>query len=282
MGTASDRAALPILMYHAISDEPEPGVSAYYRTNTSPARFEQHLRCLNAMGFRSVNLDETSLMLPQGRAKREKIVAITFDDGFRNFYDAAFPLLKKHGHVATAYLPTGFIGENRRLFKNKECLTWQEVRELRANGIQFGSHTVNHPKLYELPWDTIESELMLSKECIEQELGEEIRTFAYPYAFPREDRRFVSRFTDTLRQQGYRNCLTTVIGRLRADDDPFLLKRLPANSCDDEALFTAKLEGAYDWLSVFQGFVRSGKTWMRRGRPISGTRSDTLAELNRP
>jgi peptidoglycan/xylan/chitin deacetylase (PgdA/CDA1 family) len=161
-------------------------------------------------------------------------------------------------------------------------LTWQEIRELRENDIRFGSHTVNHPKLYELPWNTIESELKLSKERIEQELGEEITTFAYPYAFPQEDQRFVSRFTDMLQQAGYRNCLTTVIGRLRANDDPFRLKRLPANSCDDEALFTAKLEGAYDWLSVVQGFFRSGKAWLKRERrPMSGPRSGTLAELNR-
>ena len=282
MGMVPVESALPVLMYHSISDEAEQGVPAYYKTSTDTNTFERHMGCLKNQGFRSVSLDEGFRILQQGHKSREKAVIITFDDGFRDFYDRAFPILRKHGHTATVFLPTGFIGTERGSFKGRECLVWQEVRELRANGIRFGSHTVNHPKLYELPWNAIESELLLSKKCIEQELDEEITTFAYPYAFPQEDRHFVSRFTDTLHRHGYRNCLTTVIGRLRANDDPFRMKRLPANSGDDEALFTAKLEGAYDWLSVVQGVFRSGKACMKRARsPINGTRSDTLAKLNR-
>jgi peptidoglycan/xylan/chitin deacetylase (PgdA/CDA1 family) len=257
MGIPSSRRALPILMYHAISDDPEPGVSAYYRTNTSPARFEQHLRCLNDRGFRSASLNEAARMLHQGLAKEGKIIAITFDDGFRDFYDAAYPLLKKYGHVATVYLPTGFIGEQRRSFKNKECLTWQEVRESHAQGIQFGSHTANHPVLYELSWKKIEDELAASKMQIEQVLGEKITGFAYPYAFPQQDRHFTEKFVQLLRRQGYQNSVTTMIGRASPDDDLFRLKRLPVNSDDDVELFAAKLDGAYDWLAHPQGWFKS-------------------------
>src|SRR5262249_48419387 len=141
----------------------------------------------------------------------KKMVMITFDNGFRDFYDRAFPILKKHGHAATMFLPTAFIDEQRRSFKDKACMTWKEVRELRSQGMQFGSHTVNHPKLYQLSWKEIESELALSKEQIEQELNERITSFAYPYAFPQEDSAFARTFEEILRGQGYRNCLTTVV-----------------------------------------------------------------------
>jgi peptidoglycan/xylan/chitin deacetylase (PgdA/CDA1 family) len=257
VGASSDKVALPILMYHGISDDPEPGVSAYYKTNTSPALFEQHLRCLNGKGFRSVDLDKAGRLLQQSWPKEEKFVAITFDDGFRNFYDVAFPLLKKYGHVATVYLLTGFIGENRRSFKGKECLTWREVRELRAHGIRIGSHTVNHSVLYGLSWNDIENELSISKQQIEQVLGEEITSFAYPFAFPQHDRQFTEKFIQLLCRQGYQNSVTTMIGRVRPDDDLLRLKRLPVNSGDDVELFAAKLDGAYDWLSHPQSWFKS-------------------------
>jgi peptidoglycan/xylan/chitin deacetylase (PgdA/CDA1 family) len=257
MGAPSHKVALPILMYHGISDDPEPGVSAYYKTNTSPALFEQHLHCLNGKGFRAVNLDEAVRHLQQDWPKEGKIVAITFDDGFRDFYNVAFPLLKKYGHVATVYLPTGFVGENRRSFKNKECLTWKEVRELCAHGVQIGSHTVNHSVLYGLSWRDIENELSVSKQQIEQALGEEITSFAYPYAFPQHDRHFAEKFVQLLRREGYQNSVTTVIGRAGPDDDLFRLKRLPVNSGDDVELFAAKLDGAYDWLAHPQSWFKS-------------------------
>lgn len=243
-------------MYHSISDADESGISSYYKTNTSAARFEQHMRWLTEAGFRSVDLEE-GLRLAQRGIEKEKIVVITFDDGFRDFYDSAFPALKKYGHTATMFLPTAFLGEKRQSFKKKECLTWQEVRELRAAGIRFGSHTASHPVLYKHSWPEIENELAASKENMEQALGEKIATFAYPYAFPQHDRKFAEKFQKLLRQLGYQNCATTVIGRVRSSDNPFCLKRLPVNDDDDQALFLAKLNGAYDWLAYPQSWFKS-------------------------
>jgi len=248
---------VPILMYHSISDTAEPGVSAYYKTSTSPARFEQQMRWLTKAGFRSVDLEEGLRLAQRGIEKQEKIAVITFDDGFRNFYDSAFPVLKKYGHTATMFLSTAFLGDKRQSFKNKECLTWQEVRELRATGVRFGSHTVSHPVLYKKSWQEIKNELAASKENLERALGEKITSFAYPYAFPQHDRQFVEKFQELLRQLGYRSCATTMIGRMRTGDNPFCLKRLPVNDDDDQTLFLAKLNGAYDWLAYPQSWFKS-------------------------
>jgi peptidoglycan/xylan/chitin deacetylase (PgdA/CDA1 family) len=263
-GIGASKRALPILMYHGISDDPQPEFSPYYKTTTSRAVFEQHLRRLTEGGYRSVTMDEAASILQAGDARMDKTVVITFDDGFRDFYDLAFPALKQHGHTAVMYLPTAFIGNDRRSFKGRGCLTWQEVRELRAAGIEFGSHTVSHPKLYELSWQEIEIELAVSKERIERELDEEAASFAYPFAFPQQDERFADKFKKMLRDLGYRNCATTIIGRARAGDDLFCLKRLPANVCDDRALLDAKLTGAYDWLALPQSWSKKAKGWLRR------------------
>jgi peptidoglycan/xylan/chitin deacetylase (PgdA/CDA1 family) len=259
MNVVSSKPALPVLMYHSISDDREPGTSPYYRTSTSPALFAQQLRWLSDEGFRSVSLEEGILLARNGELGKQKLLVITFDDGFRDFHDAAFPVLKAHGFTATVFLPTAFIGESRQSFKNRECLTWNEVRELRAEGIQFGSHTVDHPVLYDSSWEQIKEQLSGSKRRLEQELGETITSFAYPYAFPQQDRRFTDSLRKVLSEEGYRHCLTTRVGRVQAGDDLFSLKRLPVNNCDDQPLLLAKVDGAYDWFAYAQGWFKSAR-----------------------
>jgi peptidoglycan/xylan/chitin deacetylase (PgdA/CDA1 family) len=271
-------SSIPILMYHSISDEREHGVAAYYHTNTSPDVFRQHMRFLAAEGYQTVSLEsvvDSALTGPfttlHGHAATSsRLVVITFDDAFHNFYTEAFPALQEHGFTATVFLPTAFIGDDRRAFRpsairspsltKQECLTWAEVTELRRHGIHFGSHTVNHPKLIELDWPAVKSEISDSKSTIEQRLGEPVTSFCYPFAFPQSNRPFVETFTAGLRETGYRCCATTKLGRVKPGDDPYCLKRLPANSLDDAGLFAAKLKGAYDWLAApqFAGKILKG------------------------
>lgn len=264
MNVVSSRAALPILMYHSISDDSEPDASPYYKTNTSPALFAQQVRWLSDEGFRSVGLEEGLQLAQQGRLGEEKVVAFTFDDGFRDFRDAAFPVLNAHGYTATVFLPTAFIGHSRQSFKNRECLTWKEVCDLRAQGIRFGSHTVSHPVLYKSSWGRIKEQLSVSKKTMELELGETITGFAYPYAFPQQDQRFADAFKKILEAEGYRCGLTTMIGRVQAGDDLFSLKRLPVNNCDDRSLLLAKVNGAYDWFAYPQGWFKSARHYLGR------------------
>lgn len=241
---------VPVLMYHSISDEPETGTSPYYRTATRPEIFRQHMQALKSTGYRAVDLKTAVHSLQQGT--QEKIAVVTFDDGYRDFYTAAFPILQAHAFTATMFLPTAFIGDKPRSFKSRVCLTWNEVKELHQAGIHFGSHTVTHPKLVELDWPQIQTELADSKAEIENRLGTVADTFAYPFAFPETNRPFVRRLSELLAETGYQCCATTRIGRAKPGDDLMQLKRLPANSCDDARLFQAKLKGCYDWVGHAQ------------------------------
>jgi peptidoglycan/xylan/chitin deacetylase (PgdA/CDA1 family) len=272
---------LPILMYHSISDDAEQGVHPYYRVATHPRRFAQQMEWLAELGCVGLSL-ERALRLPAGtQANGRRPVAITFDDGFRDFHTAAWPVLRRHGFTATMYLPTGFIGGRRQSLRGKECLTWNEVRELQAQGVRFGSHTATHPKLYELRWNLIERELVVSKERLEQELGVAAESFAYPYAFPQEDPDYTRTLAELLRKQGYRTCVTTIIGRAQPGDERLRLKRLPVNSDDDRALLSAKLDGAYDWLGAAQLFSRQLKRMIRR-RPRSVAGVEVKTQLCEP
>jgi peptidoglycan/xylan/chitin deacetylase (PgdA/CDA1 family) len=279
---------IPILMYHSITDDPEPGISAYYRLNTPPKVFRSHLYVLREEGYTTLTLVDAIGGLESGQTQSlgtlaaervtsekfgdrsssvaaiPKIAVISFDDGFEDFRTAAWPLLQEFGFTATVFLPTAFIGNERRAFKGRNCLTWDEVRHLRSAGIEFGSHTVNHPKLWELDDTALQQELTDSREVIENELGHAPTTFAHPYAFPFTNMAYVQRYRVAVSNAGYRYGVTTSLGRARSSDDRLALKRLPINGADGSDLLRAKLRGAYDWLAGPQRLVKSFKRVVRR------------------
>jgi len=271
--------SIPILMYHSISCEREDNVSPYYRVVTSPGLFRQHMKVLQSLGYRGVDIRTGVDALTSRTANEAKFVVITFDDGFLDNMMVAVPILKEFDFTATIYLPTAWIADERRFFKRRECLTWGEVAELQKVGIHFGSHTVTHPKLMELSWAAIREELRVSKVDIENRLGVVTDHFAYPYAFPESDRQFISGFSDILRNIGYRSCVTTRVGRAQAGDDLLQLKRLPANQCDDASLFRAKLNGDYDWVASAQSGYKHIKSTLfgpRKNPRLKGSASDSV------
>jgi peptidoglycan/xylan/chitin deacetylase (PgdA/CDA1 family) len=258
---SAGKASLSILMYHSIADEDEAGVHPYYRTATAPPVFAAQMESLHQAGFSVIGLAEAIRRCSEPETAKRSVV-ITFDDGFRNFYTNAFPVLNRYGFTATMFLPTAHIGESQLSFKGKECLSWAEVRELQKHGISFGSHTVTHPQLHDCDATSVKQELAGSKQTIEQKIGCAVQSFSYPYAFPETDASFKQRLREELREAGYENGVCTTVGRPGPASDPFFLERLPVNSVDDPQLFMAKLAGSYDWLAKPQYLVKMAKKWV--------------------
>jgi peptidoglycan/xylan/chitin deacetylase (PgdA/CDA1 family) len=260
----SEAPGLPILMYHRVPKEDNCATHPYYCTSTAAGVFEEQVSFLHHSGYRAVSVTE-ALQSAQRGMTGEKLVAITFDDGYQDFYTNAFPVLNRYGYTATVFLPTAFIGNAARQFKGAECLTWDQVRELRSAGVEFGSHTVTHPQLSGVGPKQLWEEITASKEQIEAKLGEPVKAFSYPYAFPETDSEFVGRLRGVLQEAGYAGGVSTIIGRSSKSDNRFFMRRLPVNSHDDRRFFQAKLEGAYDWLHALQ-YVAKLKTMGRDSR----------------
>lgn len=268
MRPAPGKAA--ILMYHSISNCNE-SVHPYYQICTSPVMFDKQMRFLHENGYQIIDLTALVENMKAGKEVAPQSVVLTFDDGFRDFYTNAFPILQKYGFPATVFLATGFIDEAAR-FKGRECLTWSQVRELRKYGTSFGSHTVSHRMLSAITKTELNYELVCSKERIESELGEKIESFCYPFAFPETDGAHIESLLAILGKSGYRCGVSTRVGTTSKDDDVFCLKRLPVNSLDEARFFRAKLEGGYDWLHSFQVFYKCLRSHMNRtthSTPIS-------------
>lgn len=240
-------ARVPILMYHSVSDNLFGRTHPYYQINTSPMIFARQMRWLRQNEYRTMDLTDMLAALETGQDVSKRVV-ITFDDGYRDFYTDAFPVMKQCGFDATIFLATDRIKEAPLRLEGVDYLTWREVRELHAEGIRFGSHTVTHPDLRSLGPDQIDYELAFSKDTIEQKLGTPIESFAYPFAFPEEDRGFARFLMDVLENQGFDNGVSSIIGRAHSGNNRYFLPRLPINSWDDAWLLRAKLEGGYDWL----------------------------------
>jgi peptidoglycan/xylan/chitin deacetylase (PgdA/CDA1 family) len=239
---------IPVLMYHSISENDDNNIPAYYRQNTHPDKFDEQLSLLRDNGYETIDLDlllasEANLLKPDS-----KYVVLSFDDGFENFYANAYPIIKKYNMTAIVFIISSKVG---RTFKDRKCMNWDQIGELKREGISIGSHTVSHPNLYSLSIPEIEAELLNSKSDLEDKLGFAIDHFAYPYAFPENDQFYVNQIEEILHKIGYKSCLTTIIGRAERFGQYFL-KRLPVNSADDRRFFKAKLNGAYDWLQLLQ------------------------------
>ncbi len=239
---------IPILMYHSISECRGTRPHPYFDINTDITTFSSQMRHLADKIYLALTLEDLPGWFQSPEAKTRKAVVITFDDGYEDFLTAAFPVLQTHGFTATVFLPTSRIGETSQVIEGKRYLNWSHVSHLRRHGILFGSHTATHPQLALLNQRQIRYELDHSKTVLEGKLGEAIPCFSHPFAFPVENSKYKQYLKQILKECGYTRSVTTILGTASSTSDLLFLPRIPVNRWDDIPLFTAKLDGAYNWV----------------------------------
>jgi peptidoglycan/xylan/chitin deacetylase (PgdA/CDA1 family) len=174
--------SLPALMYHSVSS-----VSGPLRDlAVPPSRLAEQFSALTAAGYRLVGLTEALDLLERG--SRERLVAVTFDDGYRDFLTHAVPVLQETGTRATLYASVGHLGVHADWLGRwapdfGTLLTWDELAEAGRAGVEIANHSLIHHPLDVLPAAQLREEVTRSKDELEQRLGVAVRGFAYPHGY---------------------------------------------------------------------------------------------------
>jgi peptidoglycan/xylan/chitin deacetylase (PgdA/CDA1 family) len=206
---------VPILMYHRINVV-TPSTPAESRGLTvHPAVFARQMTWLKRQGYRTITQRELFEALMCGRPLGPKPIVITFDDGYRDVFFKASPVLKRLGMRATAYVVSGRISG-----RDPSFLTWPLLHALERRGIEIGSHTMAHLDMTSLSDARMLEDLTRSRRVLERELGHPVPWLAYPFGA------YDSRVERLARQAGYLLAVTTRPGAVQSARQPFALPRL--------------------------------------------------------
>ena len=233
---------IPILLYHSIDDQASDGFAPWAMPRR---RFAEHMTYLADRGFRTLTVRALVAALDKGQPQSlpERVVVITFDDGFADFQRNAVPVLMHHGFASTLYAATGHIGGASRWLRhvgegNREMLTWSQLRDVDACGIEVGAHSVTHPQLDLLPVKSARDEILRSRYALEDGLGRAVDTFAYP--FGNYDRRIRSIVADA----GFTAACAVKHAMSHCNDDRLALARIIIRGNDSVTQLASYLDGA--------------------------------------
>lgn len=214
---------VPILLYHSIATEVSP---RYQRWAVPPAVFARHLTCLSRQGYTPLTVSRWAQMLANPTIPRpRRPVLLTFDDGLADFYEGALPLLIERHVPATLFITTGYVGKTARWLgstgeQDRPMLTWRQITEIDALGIECGAHSVTHPQLDILSLSAARREIVMSRQTLAEHLGHPITSFAYPHGYhSKATRRLV-------KKAGYRAACAVKDAFSSAVDDRLTLARL--------------------------------------------------------
>lgn len=221
-GVPLETYRIPILVYHHV--RPQEGwakTTWSWKMTVTRETFERHMQWLADHGYATITLDTMMEILQGVRAGPEKPVVITFDDNNLNQYDAALPILEKHGQVAVFYLITKYLDSSNAINRDR-------VKDLVARGQDIQSHTMTHRVLTGLNDEELDWELQESKRILEEVTGRSVYHVAYPGTGQNE------RVRDHARAAGY--VTGTIMDPRTATENDDLLKLPRIMMTDDTDL----------------------------------------------
>ncbi|UCD55400.1 MAG: polysaccharide deacetylase family protein [Candidatus Omnitrophota bacterium] len=225
-----------IIMYHSVNEEGMELDGYEAKLNVSPAAFAKQMKFLHERNYNVIPLAEFIERIERGENIPRMTVAITFDDGLKNNFLHALPVLKKYNFPATIFVATDFVGK-------EGYLTRDDIKIMQENNISIGSHTVSHNWLPALDEKSIHKELWDSKKLLEEMTGREIKTLSYPLGGYNEKVKKIAR------KAGYIGAVATNPGRRQPKNDIFALKRIRISMTSDNLLvFLIETSGYYAFI----------------------------------
>lgn len=214
-----------VVAFHRVNDDTADGLTCRV------ADFERYCRFFRRC-FDPIPLSEFVERMEQRRSLAGSM-AITFDDGYRDNYVNAAPILKRLALPATFFVTTRFISTDHVAWWDRELdpapawMSWEEVAELARMGFEIGAHTRTHADLGEVRGEAARVEIRGSKSDLETRLGASASLFAYPYG---REENFCEENRDEVSKAEFRCCASCHGGLVRTGDDPFRMNRLPISN----------------------------------------------------
>jgi peptidoglycan/xylan/chitin deacetylase (PgdA/CDA1 family) len=246
-----DGSRVVVLCYHSIHPHRQ-------HASATPSLFEDHLEWL-VENTRIVRFSDVLDVVGTSEGTKPT-VAITFDDGYEDNHSNAFPMLLRHKLPATFFVTTAFADGDPQVVQRFGAMSaagegeisgmgWGQIRELRAEGMDIGSHTMTHPNLGRLGQSEATKEIAGSKRYLEDQLGEKVTSIAYPFGLPR--RSFSRTTIELTRRAGYERGGAILYRNLRKSDGAWSIPRISIERDSIETL-RQKVMGGFDWLGFYQ------------------------------
>ena len=205
---------IPILLYHSVCDDPAPLLAEW---SVTPARFGEHLRALSDVGFETLTVSEHVERLRRGAGLPERLVLVTFDDGFADFAANAAPALDAAGMRSTLYVSTAYLGGPSSWLGpegEQPMLGAAAVRDL-PPAVEVGAHAHHHVALDALHPVEAAHEVRTSRDLLEGLLGTPVRSFAYPHGYHSR------RIQDIVRTAGFESACAVKHAASSTEDDVY-------------------------------------------------------------
>jgi peptidoglycan/xylan/chitin deacetylase (PgdA/CDA1 family) len=220
-------------MYHSVSLQASPNNLLAISSET----FDRQMRFLKIHHYNVIPLKSLSDLIKAKKQLPAKTICLTLDDGYKDNYIYAFPVLKQYNLPATVFIITNEVGRADRL-------SWEEIKQMQDSGIiTFGSHCLGPEPLTKInSLQEVKREIFDSKKVLEEKLGVEVNAFSYP------EGRFNSKIRQLVIDAGYKLAVSTNPGKKFANDDIFALKRLRMSlNCANSFIFLVETSGYYNY-----------------------------------
>jgi peptidoglycan/xylan/chitin deacetylase (PgdA/CDA1 family) len=256
-----DPGRIKVLAYHRIvkDDHIHPALRTFA---TNVEVFRSHLRILERGGFTAITFRDYDLHLRGELNLPRKPVIISFDDGYRDTHEIAFPILREYGMTATVFVvvaPTSPVNywDKFDAFPAAPLMSQSQILELHQGGIEIGSHSLTHARLTEVPREQAWDEVTRSRMLLEILLNSPVRSFCYPYGL-------VNRFVkEVVQQAGYTVGVGVYSGPARFGHDPFDIRRIQPSGSTVSIGFRTQMMLPYErysWMRFrIKELVRGGQ-----------------------
>ena len=220
---------IPILMYHYIRTPPSPFRDLLgYNLSIAPSVFSAQMDWLYNNGYHTVTFNDIRLYWQHVQPLPSKPVVITLDDGYRDLFTTAFPILVAHNFTAVAYIVSGFVGQ-------RAYVTIDMVKQMDNYGFEIAAHTVNHANLARVGEPMLDFQLVQSKRWLENLVGHPVLDMAYPSG------QFNATTILAVANAGYYSATTEYPGVVHAQNDRYSWTRVRVGGGEPMSMFISNL-----------------------------------------